>query len=283
MKVRQFFTSPLLTTTTLRWWIALLGYILYIACILTPSIILASASSEAEVQKLSQLIMPMQFFAMFVLGVIVMRSVRGRQYKDADLGFITPTKKQLLYAAGTAVLFVALASLATYLLPDLSEAGKKVSAQVGLGESMLRNILVVMSAAIAAPLGEELIYRAMIFRGLHDELRRRKTRLMRAVVFILPALVSAWLFATSHGGEGQDRQVLFLTLFGVMMAWLYWKTASIYVPVFAHSVTNAINFFFMAMAAARPVGILTYLFIISTPAITLAIVYGTHRLLFVKK
>ena len=250
----------------LRWWHAVVGYGIAILCALLVPLLLAG-SSESALQQSTAFLGPVQFFAMFGIGVLVVRVWRGKKFASQDLGFVRLSRRELLYGVWGAVLFVAITQLASMLSPELGDAGKKVAQQVGMGEIFWRDVTVVLAATVAAPLGEELIYRGMIFRGLHDELRRMKQKWTQRLAFIVPAFVSAVLFATSHGGEGQDRQVVYLTIFGLIAAWLYWKSGSLYVSVFMHSMTNMINFLLLAVAATKSVSVWIYVLLLVSPAI----------------
>lgn len=251
----------------LRWWHAVIGYGIAIVCSLAVPLLLIGMGEQA--MQYNAVLVPIQFLAMFVVGVLAVRMLRGHKFVRQDLGFVKPSVKELLYGIGGAVLFVVVAQLASMLTPELSDAGKKVAQQVGMGENFWRDMLVVLSATVAAPLGEEIIYRGIVFRGLHDGMKRLKQQWTQRLAFIVPALVSAVLFATSHGGEGQDKQVLYLIFFGLIAAWLYWKTKSLYVSVFMHSVTNMINFFLLALATTNPVSIWVYVLILVSPCIAM--------------
>lgn len=177
------------------------------------------------------------------------------------------------------VSFVIIAVIGTSLLPKVAESSELVAGQVGFGESAVRDIVLILSMAVAAPLGEEMAYRGLIFRGLHDWMARRSRRWIRGLAFIVPAVLSALLFAVAHGGEGQDRQVVFLTLFGVIAAFAYWWTGSFYIPVLAHSVTNMINAGIIALRGDGFTSPLMWLLVALTPAISLGLLWLMQRAL----
>lgn len=223
---------------------AAVGYVIAIVCALVAPLVLgpllgAGADGEADRSYLS---LPVQYLLMGVLGVLVIRAWRRAAYRPTDLGLRFPrgATPWLLGVLG-GVAFIVIAQVGTRLTASLGEAGQQVAGQLGFGQSVLRDVVVILAMAVCAPLGEELIYRGLIFGGLPDACARSSSALLRSGAFALPALISSVLFAMSHGGEGQSKQVVFLTIFGLIAASLYWWTGSLTVAAFAHSVTNAIN------------------------------------------
>lgn len=91
----------------------------------------------------------------------------------------------------------------------------------------------IILAAVIAPITEELIFRAGIFRYL-------RTRIPRALALILPAL----LFALLHGNL---TALVPLFALGVFFAYAYERTGSIAVPMIAHALFN-LNTIVLVMA-----------------------------------
>ncbi len=278
--IKKLITSPH-APGNLRWWYAIIGLVVATVGALVPTLLAASMADTTEALKnTTTLLLPLQYLTMFVVGVLAVRLLRGKPYTNADLGLTTLiTTRQFVYSGLMGVLFVAIAAAGTTLLPALNEAGDKVANQVGLGENAMRDLAMIFSAAIAAPLGEELVYRGIIFKSLYDTLARMKSKITKGAAFIVPALISSFLFATAHGGEGQSVQVWFLALCGLMMAWLYWKTNSLYAPVFAHSVINMINMFFMSIAAPHGVIPGAYALIAIAPLVSVGTLWLCRKLL----
>jgi membrane protease YdiL (CAAX protease family) len=84
-----------------------------------------------------------------------------------------------------------------------------------------------IGAAIAAPVGEEFFFRAF----LHNCAKRRLG------VFWGTAL-SATVFAVVHGGP---LQVIAIVPVGVVLAWAYDRTGSLWVPIIIHAVNNGVG------------------------------------------
>lgn len=87
-----------------------------------------------------------------------------------------------------------------------------------------RWFFMVILAAVLAPLAEELIFRAGLFRFL-------RTRLPRGLALALPALV----FAVLHGNV---LAIVPLFALGLFLALVYEQTGRISVPIIAHALFN---------------------------------------------
>ncbi len=93
----------------------------------------------------------------------------------------------------------------------------------------LTTLISGINTIIIAPIIEELAYRGIIFNYC-----RKKTSLLWAV------LISASLFSIIHfNPEG----IIFLLIYGVMFAIVYYKTNNLLIPILLHSSINAIAFF----------------------------------------
>lgn len=89
----------------------------------------------------------------------------------------------------------------------------------------------LFGAALVVPIIEELFWRSFILRWLEHA---RFTEVGPSTVGVVPLLVSSALFATEH------HLWLAGLLAGLTYGWLYLRTANLWVPVIAHTVTNAI-------------------------------------------
>lgn len=96
--------------------------------------------------------------------------------------------------------------------------------------------LMIVLAAVIAPLTEELIFRAGLFRYL-------RTRVSRPFAMVLPALI----FASFH-----DNLAAFLPLLalGALFAFAYERTGRIAVPIIAHGLFN-LHTIVLAMAGVQ--------------------------------
>ena len=107
-----------------------------------------------------------------------------------------------------------------------------VTEELGYGESRLANVVIGFLVVGAAPITEELFFRAFMFTGL----RRR-------LPFAAAAAISAGLWGLFHyTGPGTVGVVLQLVVFGIILSWLYERTGSIWPPIALHAVNNALAF-----------------------------------------
>lgn len=98
-----------------------------------------------------------------------------------------------------------------------------------VGASPMRFAFILLMGGYFVPLAEELLFRGVIFRWLLEKLG-----------FALAALLSGALFGALHFGSGSDH-IWVPFAYGLVFAWLYFRTGSIWAPVFAHRTTNSIS------------------------------------------
>ena len=223
---------------------ALLG-VGVVALTLMAGLFVAQAFTSAD-GDLSQtyLATPIQLAAMALVGATALRLVRGRSWSPLDLGLRLPTSvRGWALAAAVGLGFAAISTIAIQLWPALKEATEQAGAHTTFGETTARDLAFVLSLTVLAPLGEEILYRGLIFRGVHDGMARRG---LRRWAMPVAALVSAGLFAVSHTGEGQQVQMPLILLFGLAVSYVYWRTGSLYAAVLAHSISNTITAFYLA-------------------------------------
>lgn len=84
-----------------------------------------------------------------------------------------------------------------------------------------------VTTIVFAPVGEELFYRGLTFSGL------------AAWGFIPAALISSAIFAISHFDAGS---LIPFTALGMVMAWLYWRSGSLWDSIVFHCLFNSLTF-----------------------------------------
>jgi membrane protease YdiL (CAAX protease family) len=120
-----------------------------------------------------------------------------------------------IMAAGTAIDPVARRRLEG-LSPDLGDAPWQIA-------------LLLVSLVVLAPLGEELLFRALMLRGL-----------VRRLAFMPAALVSSVAFAGAHADAYLVwPRALALVVIGVALAWTY-RRHGYWASVTAHATNNAV-------------------------------------------
>ncbi|NJD65064.1 MAG: CPBP family intramembrane metalloprotease, partial [Chloroflexi bacterium] len=88
-------------------------------------------------------------------------------------------------------------------------------------------VLYGLTTVVAAPIGEELFYRGLVFGGLAEW------------GFVPAAVVSSALFALSHLDAGS---IIPFTALGMTMAWLYWRSGSLWDAIAFHVLFNLLSF-----------------------------------------
>jgi CAAX protease family protein len=159
--------------------------------------------------------------ALFVLAPRLLHTdLRG-------LGFRAPSTAEVRFALSAALGLWVLSILAN--LVSISIFGPNpqplvVSFSEHRGaEAMALDLL---TGALVAPLSEETLYRGVVFAGL-----------AQYVPFLPAALISGLLFAIPHG-IGVLAPILVL---GTGLAWIYSRTGTLWAPILAHAVINAIS------------------------------------------
>lgn len=94
-------------------------------------------------------------------------------------------------------------------------------------------VLFGILAVIAAPIGEEVLFRGVVFGGLSRW------------GFWPAAIPSGFLFALSHVDPGT---YLPFTAIGILFAWLFWRNRSLWPNIVCHACFNGLSFLFLAMS-----------------------------------
>ena len=104
-----------------------------------------------------------------------------------------------------------------------------ISSELGVGdENLLVAVTAVVLIAGLAPIAEELFFRGFVFSGL------------RSRMSVWPAaVISGLVFGLVHAPTGITT-VVPLAVLGAVLAWLYDRTGSLWPPVIAHVLNNAL-------------------------------------------
>ena len=139
-------------------------------------------------------------------------------------------KKGLLLAAG-----VVLAGLLLSVLYDLlmSQFGEESSSLIlDFTDTALGLATITILAVVLAPFAEEIFFRGFLFTGIGNRYG-----------YGWGAVFSALIFAMAH--LMQPGAFLPIFLLGLLMAWLYRRTGSIWACIITHSVYNSLALVFM--------------------------------------
>lgn len=224
--------------------------------------------------------LPLQYFLMFIIGTSLMYVFGGKKKLEEHFGLTVPRAiMPFVYAIIGGILFVLLAQIFAPLIPSVKEGSETVAKSVAINSNLLQSMVIVISLAIAAPIGEELAYRGIVMRSLYDILSRKMTLMLSVIISVA---ISSLLFAISHGGAGQSAQIWFLTVAGIIYASVYLKTGSLSMAMLAHSVSNTINVFLLINVAAKAgeaVSPIVYITAVAAPFIVLGIGQGTAKII----
>lgn len=105
---------------------------------------------------------------------------------------------------------------------------------VKMGSENTKDILTIIEAfplaiivtSIIGPILEEIVFRKIIFGALHQRFN-----------FFISAIISSVIFAAAHM---EFQHILLYSAMGFTFAFLYVKTKSIFVPIFAHVAMNTL-------------------------------------------
>lgn len=114
----------------------------------------------------------------------------------------------------------------------ISPEQEDVTRELGWGESTLGDISSFVLIVLAAPIAEEIFFRGFMFAGI-----RSRTG------FLAAALISGCIWGLVHfTGSDSWPVVAQLSIFGVILAWLYERTGSIRPAIAVHMINNALAF-----------------------------------------
>ena len=153
-----------------------------------------------------------------VVTVLLLASRRGIAL--ADLGFVAPQRWRPLvfaWAGAYAILFLYTAAMLAlealgFPVEGLLE-GNAIPLDAALGPLVI--LVIGLAVVVAAPFGEELLFRALFFRGMRGYWR-----------FMPAAWVSGLLFALFHVNLSVVVPFAFI---GALFAWAYEETGSLWV------------------------------------------------------
>ena len=167
------------------------------------------------------------------LAAIALAFAARRGAGLAGLGFARPRRWRPLAAAwaGAYLILIAWAAAVRALealgVPAGGLSGSNaIPIEAGYGLPLIA--LIGATAVLAAPLGEELLFRGLLFRGMRGHWR-----------FGPAALASGALFGLFHVNPGV---IVPFALIGVLFAWACERSGSLWTPLGAHAGVNGVSF-----------------------------------------
>lgn len=165
-----------------------------------------------------------------VATAVALMVVKGRGGSLADLGLRRFPLRRLWWVAGFLLAFYVLITLYFALVTALGLGRLQPDQQIpeGTFDSALTVGAGFVAVVLVAPLAEELFFRGFVFGGLVDRLGVPGA-----------AAASGLLFSLVHGQMGL---ILPFALIGVLLAYLYYRSGSLWPAVLAHLVYNGLAF-----------------------------------------
>lgn len=174
------------------------------------------------------------------LGAILFLFLTAKATKASDFGLRKSPYRwwKVVLAVGLAIgLFAGGSALLAELL-GLGEIKEDLPQKLGANESLAGAIVLAGGATIFAPLGEELLMRAVVYRGLRNSFRNFNWPKFVAILYA--AIISGSMFGVLHIGGSNIKFIPVLIFIGIMLALVYEWTKTLFVPIALHSTNNAI-------------------------------------------
>lgn len=203
---------------------AMVGFIaVFVGVTILGGIVLALISGEPDRTLVSLVPQGLVF-----IGVpLVIASWRTRSHPWRAVGFL-PFKGTDLWLVAVAMGVQIGVTVLFGLLFFTPEQDTLVD-DVNFNETTVAALAAIFLIVIAAPITEETLFRGLFFGAL-------RTR----APFWVAAGASGLLFGAVHLTTGDVAVAGLLTLFGVILAWLYEQTGSLGPPILLHMANNAI-------------------------------------------
>jgi membrane protease YdiL (CAAX protease family) len=180
-----------------------------------------------------------QFLALGVAVCVVWGIVHRSGATLEALGFRFPGVPVLVKALlALAPIFLGVemisAAFSTFLPAFHLQGNARQELPVGNHVNVLRAILIVIWAAVEAPLVEETLFRGIIFQGIT---RFASQRLRQHFSVFVGALISGLIFGLVHF---EVHTLPILAFLGIALAYIFYYSRSIYASMLVHGTVNAI-------------------------------------------
>jgi hypothetical protein len=167
--------------------------------------------------------------SLIAVAVGAVRMADGTIAAGEALGLRRPLRSPWGPAVVAYVLYIACAiAIAVAIEPEQED----ITRELGFGEGGLGDVVAGLLIIGVAPVSEEIFFRSFFFGGLRSRMP-----------FVAAAVIAAAIWGLFHyTGPDSWGVVLQLSVFGVVLSWLYERTGSIWPPIAVHAVNNAIAF-----------------------------------------
>ncbi len=156
----------------------------------------------------------------------------------AEIGFTAPRPVRLvLIGIGVGFLSLLLNGLISSQLQSLFERPDQAALFPLFPGDYLGQVLLMLGAAVLAPIGEEILFRGYVFNALRLTFANRRWGIPLAYG------VSALLFASVHSlsvSRGLFALLVPLFVIGLLLAWTMHRTKSLLPCIIAHAINNGV-------------------------------------------
>jgi len=164
---------------------------------------------------------------LFVGVPVAVAAMRTRAHPWRAVGYVPFKAKDFWLVAAAMAVQIGVTVVFSYLF--FAPEQDTLVEDVNFDETTFAAIATVFLIVIAAPITEETLFRGLFFGAL-----RTRTS------FWIAAGASGLAFGAVHLASGDVAVAGLLTLFGVILAWLYEKTGSLGPPIALHMINNSI-------------------------------------------
>lgn len=171
-------------------------------------------------------------------GLAALVAVGLRVRSAAALGLTRPAGRWLLIGAGCGLggfLINRLVVVAYIAITGDQGNPQQNLSDTAMGGSFAQFALLLLFGAVLTPIGEEALFRGVGFGWL------------RRWGFVLAAVISSLIFGLAHGINAVLPAAVLL---GLVHAWLYERSGSIWPAVMSHAVNNAVIFVLVRAAVS---------------------------------
>lgn len=193
-------------------------------------VILVAFGREALVSGKAAPILLMVLTAAVSAGLAALVAGLIRVRSAAALGLVRPAGRWLLIGAGCGL--AGFLANRVVVVSYVAITGDHSNPQEGMADTAMGGLwwqfgLLLLFGAVLTPIGEELLFRGVSFGWL------------RRWGFALAAVVSSVIFGLAHGVNAVLPAAILL---GLVHAWLYERSGSLWPAVISHAVNNGIVF-----------------------------------------
>lgn len=167
----------------------------------------------------------------FIVAPLLVAAWFATRPKLEDFGLAPPARPWVMIGLILAVYvgFVVISGL--YINLFGFEARDTLPDELGVDESVVNLVLVLILVTVGAPVAEEILFRGYVYRALRN-----------GIGVAWAAILSGIMFGSIHLGSSPTEFIPPLCLLGIGLGLLYQWTGSLYAPVALHAFNNAIAF-----------------------------------------